>query len=92
MWYEYLGIIIAVIVVAFFILPTNKRPKGCICKWGMMGPLVKEDCPVHKGWAEPLYPQEEIIAAGKPEGEREKAAHEAGLHVNRLLKKKWHIK
>jgi hypothetical protein len=97
---EIIIFIIAVFVVALFILPTKKsinvrshyaRPEGCTCpEYNRLSVKVDCNCPVHGDWAEPLYSVEEIKAyANKERTEREQRSYEAGLYVNHLLSEKW---
>ena len=92
---EIIAFIAIVIVVGFLIIPTKKnpvyahaaRPEGCTCpeysRWSI---TIDYDCPVHGDWEDPLYPVEAIKVANM--SEREKACHDAGLYVNKLLREK----
>ena len=87
---EIIIFIAVVAIVALFVIPSSKRPDGCICKWSKMGPTVQDDCPIHKGWAEPLYPVEDIKAYNEKERtEREAAILKHGVEYNKILKDKW---
>ncbi len=81
-------VILAIAAIGVMIWPTKrKQPKDCTCVWGVVGMTVDYDCPHHGDHIQPLYPIEEIRTAAM--SEREKACHDSGLYVNKLLKNKW---
>ena len=92
---EILALLLIVGVVLLFVIPTKKfkgstdhaaRAPGCTCtnitRWSMD---VDNNCPIHGDWCEPLYPIEEIKAAG----EKERAYIKAGREYNKILNDKW---